>query len=316
MQAQTPDMQSLKALLSLDKREFLSQAYLLLLGRRIDPDGMKSHLDLLDRGTSKAAILYAIQVSREGVARSGPFHGQIARHLIELALQTSPSADEVAVSLPTLLRQDAVDFAKTAFDLVARRPPYTDELEFYVNEVTRGAPNLGVLEDIVRAVKAKDATAPGALAMEAAILDWRAGLYPTAKSLQQLLKFEDVQFIDCVYKTFLKRPPDITGLSSYIRRYRSGVPKMEIVTSIAESPEGRRQGVKLPGYRRSALHRCLSQLWIFSRSEHDPSQIESGRRQLRALYRATQRVLQAQEDDTALRDQLVQRVDALFRNLS
>lgn len=316
MQTEPLDVQTLRSLLDFDKHDFLSQAYLHLLGRRIDPEGMQSYLNQLDAGATKASILYAIHVSREGVAHSGPLHAQIARQLIDLTLESSSHSDRTAVSLPALLRLEVADLVKTAFDLIARRPPYTDELEYFSKEASRGATKLRVLEQIVMALKEKNASASGVSRMEAALTEWRAGLYPTAKTLPDLMRFEDVSFVDCVYKTFLKRPADMHGLTTYVAQFRSGVSKLEIIRSIARSPEGRRQKAKLEGLNTATLRTALGRLWIigrFFRMESAGAHYESSRRDLRAIHRALMRIQARQDEDAAAQDAVIRRVNDLLK---
>lgn len=58
--------ESLSELLSLYDRAFVRCAYLTLLGRPVDPDGMISYLRLVRRGERKIAIVSRLVRSREG----------------------------------------------------------------------------------------------------------------------------------------------------------------------------------------------------------------------------------------------------------
>ncbi|MEE4454245.1 hypothetical protein [Novosphingobium resinovorum] len=58
--------ESLAELLSLHDRAFVRCAYLTLLGRPVDPDGMTSYLRLVRRGERKIAIVSRLVRSREG----------------------------------------------------------------------------------------------------------------------------------------------------------------------------------------------------------------------------------------------------------
>ena len=58
----------LKQILALDGPEFLGQAYLLVLGRPVDPEGFRNYEALLRAGRSKLSILAELRASQEGRA--------------------------------------------------------------------------------------------------------------------------------------------------------------------------------------------------------------------------------------------------------
>jgi hypothetical protein len=66
-------------LASLSGRELVQAAYLHLLGRDADPQGMAHHLMLLMRGEDKALVVGAIRYSAEGRARNVPVAGLFPR---------------------------------------------------------------------------------------------------------------------------------------------------------------------------------------------------------------------------------------------
>lgn len=73
----------------------------------------------------------------------------------------------------------------------------------------------------------------------------------TAFNLESLLAMNDVQFLECAYFTLLKRAPDFEGLNYYLRRLRSGTPKIHILGQLLDSDEARASGGDLPGLRRA-----------------------------------------------------------------
>jgi SAM-dependent methyltransferase len=67
-------------------------------------------------------------------------------------------------------------------------------------------------------------------------------------TLSDFLRFDDADFIDVVYQTLLRRPPDPKGSDGYLDALRSGaLSKVEILGNIRFSEEGRRQGVHVDG---------------------------------------------------------------------
>ncbi len=74
----------------------------------------------------------------------------------------------------------------------------------------------------------------------------------TLKSIYEYSNFEkyhDKEFIINIYRAILKREPDSKGLNRYLNLLRDGhKSKMEIITMIRASKEGRFRGVKLLGF--------------------------------------------------------------------
>jgi FkbM family methyltransferase len=68
-----------------------------------------------------------------------------------------------------------------------------------------------------------------------------------APTLEMLLAYQGRVFIDCAYLTLLRRPPDSSGRNYYLSRLRDGVPKVQILTEIFESPEARLVNAVVPG---------------------------------------------------------------------
>jgi hypothetical protein len=68
-----------------------------------------------------------------------------------------------------------------------------------------------------------------------------------ATSLDELLEHSDQFFISCAYQTLLGRKPDADGMQYYLRRLRKGFSKIQIVTQLRLSQEGKAHDVNLPG---------------------------------------------------------------------
>ena len=75
----------------------------------------------------------------------------------------------------------------------------------------------------------------------------RESMVPAARTLDELLRYQEVQFVECAYRTLLRRTPDTHGQSYYLGRLLDGSPKIRILSEIAESEEARNVGAQLPG---------------------------------------------------------------------
>lgn len=76
--------------------------------------------------------------------------------------------------------------------------------------------------------------------------------------LSDLLGFHDEAFVKNAYRVILKRDPDDAGLTEYLRQLRSGrYSKIDIVTSLRFSPEGRNANVDIAGLGNRSLLRKL-----------------------------------------------------------
>src|ERR1044072_5462173 len=76
--------------------------------------------------------------------------------------------------------------------------------------------------------------------------------------LTDLLGFQDEAFVRNAYRVILKRDPDDAGLAEYLRQLRSGrYSKIDIVSSLRFSPEGRNANVQIAGLGNRSLFRKL-----------------------------------------------------------
>src|ERR1041385_8884537 len=69
--------------------------------------------------------------------------------------------------------------------------------------------------------------------------------------LNDLLGFHDEEFIRNAYRVVLEREPDDAGIATYLGELRSGrYNKIDILTSLRFSPEGRKANVRIEGLNR------------------------------------------------------------------
>ncbi len=82
--------------------------------------------------------------------------------------------------------------------------------------------------------------------------------YLRANSLDELLSWNDVDFVRCAYVTVLGRPPDPTGEVDFTRQIRSGVSKLDVLWRLRNSIEGPLHDPGIAGFDR-ALKRAARQ---------------------------------------------------------
>ena len=70
-----------------------------------------------------------------------------------------------------------------------------------------------------------------------------------AGHVKELLLLDGEEFVNRAYVTLFKRLPDPDGLVNYLTELRSGVSKLEIVSRLRKSTEGRKYAHPLAGYR-------------------------------------------------------------------
>jgi hypothetical protein len=70
-----------------------------------------------------------------------------------------------------------------------------------------------------------------------------------AGHVKELLHLDGEEFVNRAYVTLFRRLPDADGLVNYLMELRSGVSKLEIVSRLRKSTEGRKYASPLTGYR-------------------------------------------------------------------
>lgn len=82
--------------------------------------------------------------------------------------------------------------------------------------------------------------------------------------VNDLLKYHDVAFIWNAYRALLRREPDEEGLRTHLEGLHSGrFNKIDVLTGLRFSPEGRRNDVTIDGLRLRSLIRRLYHLPVF-----------------------------------------------------
>jgi len=63
---------------------------------------------------------------------------------------------------------------------------------------------------------------------------------PSARHISEILKFYDVEFLECTYQSILGRASDENGRDFYLAQLRKGASRLNIITQIRCSPEGKK----------------------------------------------------------------------------
>jgi FkbM family methyltransferase len=72
-----------------------------------------------------------------------------------------------------------------------------------------------------------------------------------AATLDELLAYDDREFVCCAYRTLLDREPDAEGMRYYLFRVRKGIAKLHILKQLRTSPECEGRVIDLPGLDRA-----------------------------------------------------------------
>jgi hypothetical protein len=161
----------LEQVMALDGAEFLGQAYLLVLGRPIDPEGFQNYEAQLRAGASKLAILSALAASQEGQARDADT--TLLRLLPKTRFacgtgRTPESADfrgviansPVAESIQALLTLDDVAFINGAYRTLLRRAPDPTGFSQYLQLIRAGACKMRIVCRLRLSTEGRKAASP------------------------------------------------------------------------------------------------------------------------------------------------------------
>ena len=70
------------------------------------------------------------------------------------------------------------------------------------------------------------------------------------RGMEEFLLLKGQRFVDSVYRSFLRRVPDQSGLDFYLRRLQAGIAKQQVLAEIAASREAQKVGDVDAGVRR------------------------------------------------------------------
>jgi hypothetical protein len=132
----------LRDILTLDGAEFLGQAYLLMLGRPIDPQGFRNYDSQLRAGAGKISILAELHWSQEGQA----FGANVPDLLPLLASAGTVASGEMSVrDVQELLALDDVAFVDGTYRILLGRTPDTAGFSHYLRLIRAGASKMRIV---------------------------------------------------------------------------------------------------------------------------------------------------------------------------
>lgn len=131
-----------------------------------------------------------------------------------------------------------------------------------------------------------------------------------ATTLEELLAYDDADFVYCAYRTLLKRMPDEEGLQYYTARIRSGINKMQIVVQLISSSEMVGSSATLPGLKNAVSRWKRSRLPVVGRLFLPPD--AGGSASLERKLISVQNSLALLAEDAAAR---FEKIDARLTNI-
>lgn len=237
----SPNHRSVDELLALEGPQFIGQAYLTLMGRAVDPEGFRHYDSQVRSGMSKLQVLSELRASSEGQAFGADVAGLGAK-----LVAPRPMAVPADWSVDDVLRLNGVTFIELAHVAIVGRIPGDATMRSYLAKLRAGHHKIQLLEEM-RKCAVGESHRPTLRGLDTALKRLDGGLFPVALTADELLELDDGSFIDCAYKTLLRRSPDPGGFDAYLQRLRAGRSKLGIVRDLSISSEGRAQNVVLPG---------------------------------------------------------------------
>ena len=86
---------------------------------------------------------------------------------------------------------------------------------------------------------------------------------PVASTLDELLSYHDENFIHVAYHTLLGRAPDSEGLHYYLVRVRAGISRVEILSQIRLSKEGKSKQLCIMGLDKAIKQHQRQKSFLF-----------------------------------------------------
>ncbi len=271
----------LPALLALEGAEFLGRAYLALLGRPIDSEGMRHYAAKLRAGQPKLLILDDLHSSPEAQAS-----GQQVRGLVEALRSLYTRELAAGIDIDGLLALDGEIFLEQLHYALGLSPDDRAR-RYFLARLRSGRHKLEVIDELLQIGPANPA-APLVQALRRLVAAAATPLFPQAATLDELLTLEDIDFVQCAFRTLLQRSARPQELDHHARQLRAGASKLGVLSALSACGQGDSTARTLPGLkaklaryrhdRRPHLRRSLH-AWP---GESDASQV----RHMRALAAA------------------------------
>ena len=229
------DSDSFEQVLALPPRELITAAYRMLLWRDPDEDGLRFFEQHMDRGVPGAWVLWRIESSAEAVAIGATIVPEEWR----------PKTFEALLAISA----DA-EFLTAAYRTYLWRNPDGPGLEAFTGLLQQGAPRPNVLYRIGASEEAR--RVEGGFPE-----DW------LPKSIEELLRIPEQDFIRAVYRTVLWRDPDAAAAGRYGTQLVCGRPRRGVIREIRGSAEASRLPFATPDAGRDGWLARLRDGWAW-----------------------------------------------------
>lgn len=203
-----------------DSTAFVQQIYREILGRDADSDGTKYYVARLESGVTRAQIRIELGASEEAQAR------------LDLIKRQEEQNEE------NLL------FIQKAYQELLGRNPDDGGRASYVARLNAGESKARILDEICISDEAQERHIELREVEEQRFRERKFSLAPTARSVSEILSFEDDSFIYCLYRTILERMPTLEEELTVFAEMRSGAKKLDVVAKL----RGSREGVRIRSY--------------------------------------------------------------------
>jgi len=235
----------LESLAQFDDQSFLGRAYIALLGRPIDPVGLRDYLTRLRAGASRENICNEIANSDEGRAHAAASNLQFTRS----PNPGLPGTRDVG-AVSELLALDDQAFVRQAFLILLGREADPTGLHDYTKRIRSGESKMQIIAEIHGGPegRANGARIPGLAALFQGIGEQNQ----SPMTLGELLDLQGDAFVRGAFRLILGREADPEGLDTYARLLRAGMSRMFVAKEIATSEEGRSRAGTISG-----LHRAI-----------------------------------------------------------
>jgi len=236
------DAQVARLLRSPEDESFLREAYQVVLGRGIDANGYMFYAERLVAKANRIDVLWEVASSAEGNA-----HLSTKPALASAIARAAGRKVAASVSVTNLLALPDATFVDACIRALMARGTTEADRSIWLNRLRGGTPRYRILKEL--AASSGRSAFPDIAGLDALIAQTEEDLFPTARSTAELLAFQDEAFVDCAYKSLLRRAPDFSGASYYVARLQAGYSRSSVLVGLARSGEGRMRRAEVAGLR-------------------------------------------------------------------
>lgn len=218
--------------------ELVTAAYLGILGRAPDEEGLKAHGAELTRSRTLPAMLTAIAGSAEAWQRNLARHSADLARSLALGLLNSESDDAIATCAAEL--EQGKPLSEVLSTVVRSRQCWEGQLEYRSDELVQGllsgllgtAPAAGTLKTYSARLKATKNLADVAAAIAGSDAHWERLL-----QRREQLAHNAGELVQTVYRALLRREPEAPALQAYSSQLRETKRLADLLHVIGRSQE-------------------------------------------------------------------------------